>query len=394
MVYITNMNDNQQINDDYIVSLFFTSKTNSNRIRKTTSYIIDNNDDIKNYLINRFPDFRNDFKEVLHRIKYNIEEIPKCPICGKPLKYYGLSSMLYGKTCSRKCQYEYMKTEEFQSKMDYTSYMSNPENIKRIQEKRKQKIDGIKEKTKRTLLERYGDSHYNNRNKCRQTCLEKYGVDSPMLLDSVKNKIKETNIKRYGVEWSAQNKEINQKTIDTQIKKYGGVFNPEKVKKTNIEKYGVEKPFMSSDIQNKIRSKIDIILQKVNNTKRINGTFNSSNTEKASKTLLIKKFGIDNVIEQYKSDLYPFYCDFYIKNLDLYIECNYHWTHGGHIFNKDNINDIEKLNKWKQKNTKFYNNAIEVWTKRDQLKIKTAKDNNLNYKAFYSLDELKQYLEI
>ena len=87
MVYITNMNDNQQINDDYIVSLFFTSKTNSNRIRKTTSYIIDNNDDIKNYLINRFPDFRNDFKEVLHRIKYNIEEIPKCPICGKPLKY-------------------------------------------------------------------------------------------------------------------------------------------------------------------------------------------------------------------------------------------------------------------------------------------------------------------
>ncbi len=121
MVYIINMNDNQQINDDYIVSLFFTSKTNPNRIRQTTSYIIDNNDDIKNYLINRFSDFRNDFKEVLHRIKYNIEEIPKCPICGKPLKYYGLSSMLYGKTCSRKCQYEYMKTEEFQSKMDYTS---------------------------------------------------------------------------------------------------------------------------------------------------------------------------------------------------------------------------------------------------------------------------------
>ena len=56
------MNDNQQINDNYIVSLFFTSKTNPNRIRKTTSYIIDNNEDIKNYLINRFSDFRNDFK--------------------------------------------------------------------------------------------------------------------------------------------------------------------------------------------------------------------------------------------------------------------------------------------------------------------------------------------
>ena len=42
----------------------------------------------------------------------------------------------------------------------------------------------------------------------------------------------------------------------------------------------------------------------------------------------------------------------------------------------------------------IYYDAIDVWTKRDQLKIKTAKDNNLNYKAFYSLDELKQYLEI
>ena len=41
---------------------------------------------------------------------------------------------------------------------------------------------------------------------------------------------------------------------------------------------------------------------------------------------------------------------------------------GGHIFNKDNIDDIEKFN--------------------------CADKNNLNYKAFYSLDELKQYLEI
>lgn len=291
--------------------------------------------------------------------------------------------MLYGKTCSRKCQYEYMKTEEFQSKMDYTSYMSNPENIKRIQEKRKQKIDEIKEKTKRTLLERYGDSHYNNRNKCKQTCLEKFGVDNPMSLDSVKDKIKETNIKRYGVEWSAQNKEINQKTINTQIKKYGGVFNPEKVKKTNIEKYGVEKPFMSSDIQ-----------EKGINSRTKNHTWSTSKPEKISETLLKEKFGDTNVYTQYKSDVYPYRCDFYVKPLDLYIECNYHWTHGKHKFNKDNIDDIEKLNIWKQKNTPFYNTAINTWTHRDIEKFNCADKNNLNYKAFYSLDELKQYLEI
>lgn len=387
------MEEKQQINDEYIISLFFTSTTMPHRIRSSSNKIIENNDDIKKYLLHRFNDSNNcSYKEILHRIKYNIEEKPKCPICGKYVKYYGLLNMLYGKTCSRKCQYEYMKTDEFQNKIDH-SYMKDPNIIKRIQDKRKLKMNEIREKTKQTLLDRYGDSHYNNRNKCKQTLLEKYGVDNIMQLDFVKDKIKKTNLIHYGVEWSAQNKQINQKTIDTQIKKYGGVFNPEKVKKTNIEKYGVEKPFMSKEIQNKVENKRDIIQKKTNITKRLRGTFNTSKPENESKTLLESKFGIDNVITQYKTDVYPFYCDFYIKSLELYIECNYHWTHGGHIFNENDLNDIEKLNKWKNKNTKFYNIAIEVWTKRDPLKIKTAYDNNLNYKTFYSLNELKQYLE-
>lgn len=40
------------------------------------------------------------------------------------------------------------------------------------------------------------------------------------------------------------------------------------------------------------------------------------------------------------------------------------------------------------------NTAINTWTHRDIEKFNCADKNNLNYKAFYSLDELKQYLEI
>lgn len=58
------------------------------------------------------------------------------------------------------------------------------------------------------------------------------------------------------------------------------------------------------------------------------------------------KYGIENVKRQYKSELYPFACDFYIQNLDLYIECNFHWTHGGHKFDKNNENDIKQLNEF------------------------------------------------
>lgn len=140
---------------------------------------------------------------------------------------------------------------------------------------------------------------------------------------------------------------------------------------------------MSSDIQ-----------EKGINSRTKNHTWSTSKPEKISETLLKEKFGDTNVYTQYKSDVYPYRCDFYVKPLDLYIECNYHWTHGKHKFNKDNIDDIEKLNIWKQKNTPFYNTAINTWTHRDIEKFNRADKNNLNYKAFYSLDELKQYLEI
>lgn len=80
-----------------------------------------------------------------------------------------------------------------------------------------------------------------------------------------------------------------------------------------------------------------------------------------------------NTKYQYKSKEYPFCCDFYVPELDLYIECNYHWTHGGHPYDPANDNDKRRLESWKQKISKYYNNAIKVWTERDILKRETAK---------------------
>lgn len=68
-----------------------------------------------------------------------------------------------------------------------------------------------------TSQEKYGDKNFNNRNKCKETCIEKYGV-----------------------EHHQQNKEISRKTVQTQCDRYGGVFHPSKVKATNKFKYGCE----------------------------------------------------------------------------------------------------------------------------------------------------------
>ena len=84
---------------------------------------------------------------------------------------------------------------------------------------------------------------------------------------------------------------------------------------------------------------------------------------------------------------------FYIKSIDTYIECNFHWTHGKHSFDKNNPDDIKKLNLWKKRSKEkdYYISAIDVWTNRDIMKRKIAEKHGLNYLEFFSFSELKNY---
>ena len=84
-------------------------------------------------------------------------------------------------------------------------------------------------------------------------------------------------------------------------------------------------------------------------------------------------------------------CDFYIPSLDLYIECNYHWTHGCHPY-LGTQDDLKLIEYWKSKNTQYYNNAINCWSIRDVHKRNIAKQNNLNYKEFFTILDLQNWL--
>ena len=119
-------------------------------------------------------------------------------------------------------------------------------------------------------------------------------------------------------------------------------------------------------------------------TKRKNNTFNVSGLQTVLYSKLKRYFGEDDVLLEHNQDeRYPFNCDFYIKSLDLFIELNGFWTHGEHWFDKMNPDDIERLERWKEKESKFYDNAIETWTQRDVKKREYARKNNLNYVVFW-----------
>ena len=118
---------------------------------------------------------------------------------------------------------------------------------------------------------------------------------------------------------------------------------------------------------------------------KVNNSFNRSKPEDLYYEYLLSIYDEDDIIRQYKSKAYPFNCDFYIKSEDLYIECNYSWTHGGHPYNPNSIKDNIKLANWSTKawTSDYYKNAIYTWTGLDVRKQKMARRNNLNYKIIY-----------
>lgn len=109
---------------------------------------------------------------------------------------------------------------------------------------------------------------------------------------------------------------------------------------------------------------------------------------------LTSVFGEDDVVKQFKSDVYPFYCDFYIRSRDMYIDSRYHWTHNDHPFDMDNRADADTVKEWKKRNTSYFEKAVLTWTKTDPKKRETAKTNGLNFLEFWDvkLSDLNEWI--
>lgn len=121
-------------------------------------------------------------------------------------------------------------------------------------------------------------------------------------------------------------------------------------------------------------------------TRRENGTINSSSKETELLNLLISLYGESDVIHQYfDKERYPFKCDFYIKSIDLFIEYHGTWTHGARPFDESDESCINTLNDWKEKslNSKYYEIAIYNWTDLDVRKLETFRKNHLNFMIIY-----------
>ena len=354
-------------NHDKLINKIFWKDDNLMNAHKRKTKL-SSHTNINNYIENRYNDSES-VKETLYRIHYNIEERPKCKYCGKPTIFVGRKNCIYQDYCSNSCAGKGTdrgkKWFENQKKYNKEKYGVTCNFF-------------IPTINKKKTIE-----------KIRETCLERYGVSSNLGIKEIKRgnyfanpnfkeKAKQTSLKKYGVDNFAKTKEFKELI---RLKKEE---IQEKSKKTCLERYGVDNYIKTKEFK-----------ERVIESKRKNHAFNTSKLEENLYLYINEKF--PSVIRQYKDkERYPYCCDFYIPELDYFIELNGNWTHGKHPYNIDSIEDKKILEFWNTKSLeghKYYLNAIKTWTIYDVNKRNKDKENNLNFKEVWSLEEGKEFID-
>jgi hypothetical protein len=130
--------------------------------------------------------------------------------------------------------------------------------------------------------------------KRKETCMEKYGVESALQSKEIRDKGKKTCLKKFGVEYASQSKDIKKQIKQTCMEKYGVEHSSqsqnvkEKFKQTCMEKYGVDTPFQSEEIQEKIKQ---TCMEKYG----VENPFQSEEIKEKIKINCVKSYGVENV---------------------------------------------------------------------------------------------------
>ena len=298
-----------------------------------------------------------------------------CVICGNKISHERL--LKCKDTCCKSCAMKKaMKSDELRQRISnkIRKYYDNEENRKNLSNIIANAWKNDEYRQSHVVAAKLAHANEELNLRISKTCKQVF--NTPEIKQKISNTLKE--------HWA------NPEERDKHLK----AINNEKVR-AKIGK-SVHRAFQNPEVKERHRQAIsnalkhayaengEIIKTNVYATKKNNGTFNSSKPEKDTLDMLQQKF--NKVHYQYRCDRYPFACDFYIEDIDLFIELNFHWTHGGRPFNENDKDCIDKLASWKEKakTSKFYQNAIYTWTDLDVRKAKCAKDNNLNWICLYN----------
>lgn len=256
------------------------------------------------------------FKEKFYLFENSLEQLPKCE-CGNSVIFIDMING-YREFCSRRCVYDSSKIK----------------------------------------------------NKRKDTCIEKWGVDNPSKSSQVREKVVETNIKKFGHEWATKSDDIKNKIIDKFIENWG-VSNPSKIKEvrerakeTMFERFGVEHAMHSDEIKKRVRDKF------MKNW-GVDNPFKIKEVRDKAKKTMIDRFGVE----------YP------LQNIDILSKARKTW------FNRWGADSSKVTNKRKETCLKRW--GVDVASKSDIIKnkIKASILRKYNTLNLLEIKEIKDKID-
>ncbi len=397
-----------KIHDSIIIKILIKNdKILTNSIRKINKGKYPN---ILKYLNSRYND-SDCMTETIRRIEYKLEERPVCKWCGGHVSFNGYhkGSMHYSACCCSSCHVKYTKDKRFETNIKKYG-RKNFGSAEKVKEYwinhygvgNPAKTDFVKKKMRETNLRKYGFNCSSKseivKEKTKQTCLKRYGVEYTGQIEEAKEKSKKTCLEKYGSEYYIGSKDCLEKTIEFSKQNYNVDWFTKskeiknKAKETMLRRYGVEYSMQipkNKEYMSYLMSSYEMQERRYNTMKR-NHTFNSSSTEE--ELFLYIKSMFPTVVRQYKDkNRYPYFCDFYIPELDYFIELQGYYTHGKHPFNPNSNEDLQLIEYYKKKYGEDCQ-PITIWSIKDVEKRDCAKRNHLNFKEVWSLEDGKNFV--
>ena len=394
--------------DSLIIKILIKNdKILTNSIRKINKGKYTN---ILEYLNSRYDD-SDCMTETIRRIEYKLEERPVCKWCGGHVSFNGYhkGSMHYSACCCSSCHVKYTKDKRFETNIKKYG-RKNFGSAEKVKEywinnygvDNPAKTDFVKKKMRETNLRKYGFNCSSKseivKEKSKQTCLKRYGVEYTGQIKEAKEKSKKTCLEKYGSEYYIGSKDCLEKTIEFSKQNYNVDWFTKskeiknKAKETMLRRYGVEYSMQipkNKEYMSYLMSSYKMQERRYNTMKR-NHTFNSSSTEE--ELFLYIKSRFPTVVRQYKDkNRYPYFCDFYIPELDYFIELQGYYTHGKHPFNPNSNEDLQLIEYYKKKYGEDCQ-PITIWSIKDVEKRDCAKRNHLNFKEVWSLEDGKNFV--
>ncbi len=152
----------------------------------------------------------------------------------------------------------------------------------------------------------------------KKTCLERYGVEHPMIdpTSDYRRKRDKTMLKRYGHTIPTKSDVVKTKT-----------------QRTCQERYGVPFPMMNESIKARMVESLKqndlqaIAIKRIDTMKR-NNSFKKSRAEDKMYALLVEQFGNDDVERNKRPEGTAWPIDFYVKSIDTWIQVDGVYWHG------------------------------------------------------------------